>query len=308
MKAVNLIPADQQRGGGSPGGRSGGAAYVLLGGLAAVVIALAAYVLVTNTISARKAELSKVSRDAAVAEANAAALRPYREFAQLSQTRAQTVASLAASRFDWERTMRDLAVVLPTNVWLTSFVGTVAPGISFGTNGVSGASDTGTLRSSQPVPAVELVGCTESQAEVARVMARVRLVQGVTRVSLASSVRNDQAATTSAPSSGGSTGSSAAGGSTDCRNGSSKFPEFQMVVFFSALPGAPGRATTLGTPPVPGGAQGAAPKTGTTPNTGTAPKPTTSTGSSQSVADQGSDQVGQRGAATAKSAGAGGKP
>src|SRR5439155_76832 len=75
------------------------------------------------------------------------------------------------------------------------------------------------------VLAVELVGCTSSQSEVSRVMARLRLLHGVIRVSLASSEKAD---------SGGSTGggASAAASSSDCRNGSGRFPEFQVVVFF----------------------------------------------------------------------------
>jgi Tfp pilus assembly protein PilN len=252
VKAVNLIPTDARRGGAAPA-RSGGAVYVLLGALAIAVVALASYVLTQNSISDRQAQLTKVKRDADTAQATATALAPYRQFAQLSQTRVETVRSLAGSRFDWERAMRDLALVMPDNVWLTSFVGTVAPGINFGGSGATGSSDTGTLRSSQQVPAVELVGCTENQAEVARVMARLRLVQGVTQVSLASSEKSDVSS-----AAGGSGAAGATSGGTDCRNGSPKFPQFSMVVFFKALPGAPARAPS----------SGAAPSTGASPSGG----------------------------------------
>jgi Tfp pilus assembly protein PilN len=252
VRAVNLIPTDARRGGAAPA-RSGGAVYVLLGALAIAVVALASYVLTQNSISDRQAQLSKVKRDADTAQATATALAPYRQFAQLSQTRVETVRSLASSRFDWERAMRDLALVVPDNVWLTSFVGTVAPGINFGGSGATGSSDTGTLRSSQQVPAVELVGCTENQAEVARVMARLRLVRGVTQVSLASSEKSDVSS-----AAGGSGAAGATSGGTDCRNGSPKFPQFSMVVFFKALPGAPARAPS----------SGAAPSTGASPSGG----------------------------------------
>jgi Tfp pilus assembly protein PilN len=252
VRAVNLIPTDARRGGAAPA-RSGGAVYVLLGALAIAVVALASYVLTQNSISDRQAQLAKVKREADTAQATATALQPYRQFAQLSQTRVETVRSLAGSRFDWERAMRDLALVMPDNVWLTSFVGTVAPGINFGGSGATGSSDTGTLRSSQQVPAVELVGCTENQAEVARVMARLRLVQGVTQVSLASSEKAD---VSSAVGGSGAAGATSTG--TDCRNGSSKFPQFSMVVFFKALPGAPARAPS----------SGAAPSTGADPSGG----------------------------------------
>jgi Tfp pilus assembly protein PilN len=247
VRAVNLIPTDARRGGAAPA-RSGGAVYVLLGALAIAVVALASYVLTQNSISDRQAQLAKVKRDADTAQATATALAPYRQFAQLSQTRVETVKSLAGSRFDWERAMRGLALVMPDNVWLTSFVGTVAPGINFGGSGPGGSSDTGTLRSSQQVPAVELVGCTENQAEVARVMARLRLVQGVTQVSLASSEKSDVSSAAGGSGAGGAAGGATSGG-TDCRNGSPKFPQFSIVVFFKALPGAPASAPSSGAAP-----------------------------------------------------------
>jgi len=252
MRAVNLIPTDVRRGGAAPS-RSGGAVYVLLGALAIAVVALASYVLTQNSISDRQTQLAKVKRDADAAQSTAAALQPYRDFAELSQTRVETVRSLAGSRFDWERAMRGLALVLPDDVWLTSFVGTVAPGINLGDSG-TGSGDTGTLRSSQQVPAVELVGCTVDQAEVARVMARLRLVPGVTQVSLASSLKSDV-------SSAGAGGAGAAtSGGTDCRNGSPKFPQFSLVVFFKALPGAPARAPSTGAAPSTGGGPSAGAK------------------------------------------------
>ena len=132
MRAVNLIPSDQRRGGGGGGGSSSGSAvYFVLGALGVLVIAMAAYVLTGNQVTSRKADVAKANQEATTLEQQAATLKPYAQFATLSQSRLQTVASLADSRFDWERAMRDLARALPGDVWLTSLVGTVAPGVSF---------------------------------------------------------------------------------------------------------------------------------------------------------------------------------
>jgi Tfp pilus assembly protein PilN len=281
VKAVNLIPVDARRGSTAPG-RSGGAVYVLLGGLAVLVVAIASYVLLQNTISDRQAELSRVKREANAAQATATALAPYRQFAQLRETRVQTVGSLAGSRFDWERTMRDLALVLPQNVWLTSFIGTVTPGINFGDSGVSSSGETGTLRSSQQVPAVELVGCTENQADVARVMARLRIMRGVTHVSLAASEKSD---VSTAGASAGSGSTPSAG--SDCRNGSRRFPMFSLVVFFQPLPGAPT------------GSSGGAPSTGA----GAGAKSATPSSGGQSVADKTPSTAGAGAAKAANNAG-----
>jgi len=247
MRAVNLIPVDERRGPGSAG-RSGGAVYGVLGALVVAVVALTAYVLVSNSVNDRRADLGRVTQEATAAEAQAAALRPYREFAALKAVRVATVSRLASSRFDWEGSMRELARVVPGNVWLTSFVGTVAPGISPGESGSGG--DTGTLRASTPVPAVELIGCTTSQDEVSRLMSRLRQVDGVTRVSLASSEKGESEGGGAGPASGGS----GQGGSGDCRNGSSRYPQFQVVIFFGA-------EAEGGPPPTgaPGGGAGAAP-------------------------------------------------
>lgn len=227
MRAVNLIPSDQRRGGGG----SGTPTHVVLAALAAIVVAVGAYVLTDNSVNSRRSELSRVRTDATATAQRAAALKPYREFASLRELRVRTVAALAASRFDWQRVMSELSRALPTNVWLTSLVGTVAPGVTL--DGASSTGDTGALRSAVQSPAVEIVGCTDTQAEVSRVMARLRLLHGVSRVSLASSEKSQS-------SSGGTGGGGSAGGadSSDCRNGQTRFPRFSVVVFFNS-PGAP---------------------------------------------------------------------
>jgi hypothetical protein len=88
-------------------------------------------------------------------------------------------------------------------------------------------------------------------------MARLRTINRVQRVSLASSEKTENAA-------GG--GSAAGGGlgasSSDCRNGSGRFPQFQLVIFFKAPSGASAPASP-GQPGVPqsGQSQGAQPST-----------------------------------------------
>jgi Tfp pilus assembly protein PilN len=224
VRAVNLIPVDQRRGAGGPG-RSGGAVYFVLGGLALLLIAATVYALTANQVSSRKDELAKLQSETQVAQTQASALAPYRKFAALKQARLQTISSLARSRFDWEQVMRKLAVVIPSDVWLTSLVGTVSPDVAVESNASGGASGDSGLRGAMPVPAVELTGCTTGQAQVSRFMSSLRVIDGVSRVSLASSEKSDTA---------GSSGSSntTSTGSTDCRNGSTEYPQFDLVVFF----------------------------------------------------------------------------
>jgi Tfp pilus assembly protein PilN len=224
MRAVNLIPAEQQRGAGGAAGRSSGGAYFLLGGLALLVILAGLFVQSGKSVTDKKAELARVSQEATAAEAKAASLQSYTKFSALRTKRVDTVSQLAASRFDWAHSLREVARVLPTNAWLTSLTGTTSSAVSVG-----GAAGGGSLRAALDVPAIEISGCTTSQASVAKMMARLRLIDGVQRVSLEDSTKNT-------PSSGAaSTGpSGAAGGGSDCRGGSSHFPLFKLVVFYDA--------------------------------------------------------------------------
>lgn len=240
MRAVNLLPSDQRRSGAGAGG--GRASYVVLGALAAVLVGIGAYVLTANQVTDRRAQLAQAGAEATSLERQAAAFKPYREFAQLSQTRVQTVADLARSRFDWERAMRELARALPGDVWLTSLVGTVKPGVNIEGGASQGA--TGSIRSALPVPAIEMVGCTEGQSQVSRVMARLRTLQGVQRVSLASSEKTESQSG-SATTDGGSSG--------DCRNGDARFPQFQIVVFFDAPKTPTGAGAAAPADAAPGG-------------------------------------------------------
>src|SRR5215467_8042393 len=93
-------------------------------------------VLTDNKISDRKAELAQVKREDAAAKTRAESLASYTQFAALHEQRVATIASLADSRFDWERVMRELALILPHSVWLTSLEASASADSA---NAVSGA-------------------------------------------------------------------------------------------------------------------------------------------------------------------------
>jgi Tfp pilus assembly protein PilN len=234
MKAVNLIPAEERRGAGGVAGRSGGAVYVILGALALLVLMMGAYLMTGRQLDDKRAELARSKQQADAAEAKASQLSAYTTFAQLRAKRVETVRSLTASRFDWAFALHEVSRVVPDDAWLTSLVGTVAPGVAV----EGGGTSTGSLRSGVQAPAVEISGCTTSQSAVATMMARMRLIDGVQRVGLASSEKTD--------STGGGGGAPGGGGGGDCRNGSDRFPKFDLIVFFKpvAAAAAPHAAAT----------------------------------------------------------------
>jgi Tfp pilus assembly protein PilN len=259
VRAVNLIPTDSRRGAGGPSRTSLTPVHAVLGLLAVAVLFVTVYVLTNNTISERTSKLANLKAEVAQANAQAAQLTNYAQFATLARARAETVREIAASRFDWKGALSDLARVVPADTSLQSLLGTAATGASAGaTSGGSGAT-TGGLRGGVAAPAFEIRGCTATQDDVAQLMSRLRLINGVTRVTLSDSQKSDAAQTGTTVSSAG-----AGAASTGCRPNT---PTFDLVIFFQPLPSAGpngvATVTTVASVPV-AGAAGASTPAGTT--------------------------------------------
>ena len=265
MKAVNLLPPDLRGTAAMPAAAAkapkppaeGGAGpFVVLGVLAFAVLAIAAYVLTTNTIKDRKAELAKAEAEKTQVVAQANALKPYADFQVLAAARVSTVQALATSRFDWEQALRDISRALPSDVHLTSLTGDLGTAESSGTNALRGAIT---------APAITLQGCTETHSDVARMMSRLRNVRGVTRVSLASSDKGATAGTAVAAT-------SPDGGRPAQLCPKGEPPTFDLVVFFEgqADKAAAGSGTTAAPAPSATPAPGASPAPSATPAPGAA--------------------------------------
>jgi Tfp pilus assembly protein PilN len=218
MNAVNLIPVEDRRGADAPG-RSGGAVYAVLGALAVVLLLVAGLAITSKQVSDQKNQLAAVTAEAQTAESQAGSLQAYTQFASLRDKRQQTVAQLASSRFDWEHALHELARVVPDGTSLTTLRASVSPTVA-----VTGGT-TDPLRNASNGPAIELSGCAPSQDGVAQLMAAMRRMDGVQRVSLSSSDRNP-------PAPKGS-GSAAAAAGAGCTAGSANRTTFSMTIFYA---------------------------------------------------------------------------
>ena len=234
MKAVNLIPTEERRG-SAAGGRSAIPTYAALGVLAVLVVMVAAWTLTGKKVNDRKAQLASVEQQASAAEAQATKLAAYSAFSDLRKKRAETVSSIAKSRFNWAHVMHEIARVIPTDAHLTSLSGTV----SATAQAPSGSGQALQLRGSNPGPAIDIVGCADGQANVSRMISRLRLIDGVQHVTLAESSKNDTAA-------GGADSSTSDDG--ECRY-NSRIAKFDVLLIFAAPPAvaAPTAAPAAGT-------------------------------------------------------------
>lgn len=172
MRPVNLIPPEDRRGDRAPL-RSGPLSYVVVGALAVVLLAVTLMVTTSNDIADREAEVEQLETDLAAKTAEAEKLAPFTRFATLRQERESTLASLAQSRFDWERVLREMALIIPEDVTLTNL------------NGAAVANAEGSTAGAEiGAPNLAISGCASSHSAVAEFLAALQDIDGVTRVSV----------------------------------------------------------------------------------------------------------------------------
>jgi Tfp pilus assembly protein PilN len=186
MRPVNLVPHEQRRRVPSEG--SGKGAYGAIGVLAVLLAMVVAYVLTANSVTDRQSEAETARAEADRLEAEAAQKGTFTAFEQMAQTRMQSVAGVAATRFDWERFMRELSRVMPAGSWLQT-----ADASTTGAEGEAAAApaDAAAAGTATASPSAKLAGCTPEHSDVARMMVRLRQLHRVTDVELASSSRQE---------------------------------------------------------------------------------------------------------------------
>jgi hypothetical protein len=230
MRAVNLIPGDQRDGSPVGAGRSEGAAYAVLAVLAAFAVLAVLYGKASRDVSTNRSKAATLTAEAQSAQAQANALAPYTAFASLREERAQAVASLVDTRFDWAHAFHEFGRVLTAQTSISSLDGSIAPGTAApaaaatpapaaaATTTTAAASSVSSATPSGSVPTFQLAGCATSQRTVAQMLQRLRLIDGVDEVTLQTSTKG--------------AGSGSSGG---CPPGG---PAFAVTVTFDPLPSA----------------------------------------------------------------------
>jgi Tfp pilus assembly protein PilN len=177
VRPINLLPARYQ-----PARASGdrpGIGYAAVGALAVLLVMVLLYVTTNNGINDAKSKTAEAQAEQAAAQAKVGQLQAFGDFAALKASREQAVRGVALQRFDYERLMREVALVLPHNTYLTAFqAGT-------GTSSTTAASTT--TPTTATGPAVTLSGCAPSHPGVATAIVRLRKLHNVEDVDLKSS-------------------------------------------------------------------------------------------------------------------------
>ncbi len=197
MRAVNLLP------GGEEQGRKVPPLPVLAGCVGAVLVsALLAVMFLSASAGVAKKQraLAQIQAEYAAMPAPAPASPVVAELPQQRQTRVTALATVLGQRVAWDRLLREVSQVVPSDVWLVTLTA-LAPSIS-------PASAT-PAAGAEPEKSFSLIGCTYSQDSVARFLARLSVVPDLMNMTLGRSE-------SSGDSSGGGGGG---GGGGQCPSG-----------------------------------------------------------------------------------------
>jgi Tfp pilus assembly protein PilN len=169
VRAVNLLPRDDRRQRGAESRRNN---PVLIGSVAGTVFVTALLAAWFLTASAGVADNQK-RRDAAQAELAATPVPPPTApgASQLEQEKTARIAALSsalAGRLAWDRVLRELSLVLPDDVWLTSLDAKAPAAASAGTSSAG----------------FTINGRTYSHDGVARLLSRLAVVPHLSGVQL----------------------------------------------------------------------------------------------------------------------------
>jgi type IV pilus assembly protein PilM len=187
-RAVNLLPADAKV---SARKRPSRTQVLVPVALAVPVVALAAALIPAKSqVSSRESELDTLKAElATLPEPSGPGIDSSIKGEQAR--RAAVVADVLSRRTAWDRVLRDLSLVVPGDVWLTSLQGSVPQPLSVVSATAMEAAPPPPDASSSPT-GLRISGHTFGQAGVARLLARLSTVPTLSGVQLVSSTRVDK--------------------------------------------------------------------------------------------------------------------
>lgn len=182
MRAVNLLPGDQ-----ADQGRKVPPLPVLVGCIGTVVIsALLAVMFLSASAGVAKKQhaLEQIQAEYAAIPAPAPASPVVAELPQQRQTRVTALATVLGQRVAWDRLLREVSQVVPSDVWLVT-LNALAPSIA------PAASPSTPAGGAAPQQSFMVTGCTYSQDSVARFLSRLSVVPDLSNMTLGKSESSD---------------------------------------------------------------------------------------------------------------------
>jgi Tfp pilus assembly protein PilN len=173
VRAVNLLP------GGEEQGRKIPPLPVLAGCVGAVLVSAVLAVMFLSAsagVAKKQQALDQIQAEYAAMPVPAPASPVVAELPQQRQTRVTALATVLGQRVAWDRLLREVSQVVPSDVWLVT-LNALAPSISPASTATPAAG-------AEPQQSFTVTGCTYSQDSVARFLARLSVVPDLMNMTL----------------------------------------------------------------------------------------------------------------------------
>jgi len=178
VRAINLLPKDDARRSAKQQKKQWIVAIPVVIALLLTVALAAAFLNASGKVKSKQAELTGLKAElAAIPTPDVSKVQSQNALAAEKQTRVTALNAALSHRVAWDRVLRELSLVLPNDVWLTT-VSAKAPVSS------SVAAAPAPVAGSVAATGLTLDGYTYSQAAVARLLSRLAVIPDLTNVQL----------------------------------------------------------------------------------------------------------------------------
>ena len=165
MRQINLLPPEiAER-------RRAKEITLLIGaaGLALIALLLLVFGVQTARLAGERRHLADAKKQNAALQQQVNELQTYADLEQTVQTKQQLLVSLTQNEVRWSVILNDISLVIPTDVWLTTFTGSVQAT----TGGTTGQGNV-------PLGTLSLSGSTFTHLDVAKWLSRLAQVREFT--------------------------------------------------------------------------------------------------------------------------------
>jgi Tfp pilus assembly protein PilN len=181
MRAVNLLPGDD-----AAQGRNVPPLPVLVGCVGTVLVtALLAvmFLSASSGVAAKRTALQRMQAEYALLPAPVPDSPVVAKLPEERQTRVTALATVLGQRVAWDRLLREVSQVVPSDVWLVT-LNALAPSLA-------PASAAAPAPGTTAAQGFTVTGCTYSQDSVARFLARLAVVPDLSGMTLGKSASSD---------------------------------------------------------------------------------------------------------------------
>jgi Tfp pilus assembly protein PilN len=189
MRAVNLIPRDDVGGGGRVPPLP--ILVACIGTVLVTALIAVMFLSASGAVASKRTAVERLQAEYNAIPAPPAPSPVVSQLPQMRQTRVTALATVLGQRVVWDRLLREVSQIVPSDVWLVT-LNAVAPSLAPAATTPGAPAATG----------FTLTGCTYSQDSVARFLARLQVVPDLTAMTLSKSLASDPAAASTPGSSG----------------------------------------------------------------------------------------------------------